>query len=115
MKPQLKIAVMLEECEKATPGPWQARFIWRALNEARKSHDIIPNTEPEQDWPDAEFIASARTDYPAALKALQVAVETIQDWIEDWEGDEPSDRTDNIHYAKNLLSQISELMGVKGE
>ena len=49
----------LEKLAKAaTPGPWQTRFVWRSLDAARKTQDLLSNTLPTQDWPDAQFISA---------------------------------------------------------
>ncbi len=45
-------------------------------------------------------------------RALEVAVGAISDWIDDWEGEDPSLTRDNIYYANNLLSKIARLLGV---
>lgn len=47
-----------------TPGPWQTRFIYRMIQAAREqaaSEDsgYVMSAPPENDWDDAELIASA--------------------------------------------------------
>ncbi len=116
----------LSICEKATPGPWgkcyhapnlitvDASDFLGSIASVSRWMTGVPGDDSENKA-NAEFIAAARTHYPAALRALKVAVESVQDWVEDWESGEPSDRADNIRYAKNLLNQISALLGLAGK
>lgn len=52
---------------KATPGPWQTRFIYRAYSAGRDLPDLEYGTKPEQDWPDCELIAEMRNALPELL------------------------------------------------
>lgn len=70
-----RLDALLAETEKATPGPWFVKEYPGVLPLIKMSFDEIqdiPNVE------DAEFIASARTCYPAALRALKKAVEMVR-------------------------------------
>lgn len=52
---------------KATPGPWQARFMYRLFRSVREHAATLKlwvGGAPEQDWPDADFCAAARTRWP---------------------------------------------------
>lgn len=61
----------------ATPGPWQARFIYRIATIVRRFADrlgILFMTDSKQDWADAEFCAESRTIMPALAKAAEDAL-----------------------------------------
>lgn len=62
-----KLTSMLAETEKATPGPWKKDLCIMdgALYSQGGREETLAN---------AEFIAAARTNHPAALRALIKAV-----------------------------------------
>lgn len=85
-----RLAEIKALAEKATPGPWQARFIARMFQSARHAAGLLMMTKPEADWTDSEFIAAARTDVPALVEALEEArallekaEEELSAWVED--------------------------------
>lgn len=51
-----------ERREKATPAPWQTRFVYRMFRAARNCDGLIQNTPSEQDWSDADMVAHAPAD-----------------------------------------------------
>lgn len=58
--------------EKATPRPWQARFLYRTLHAVRAHQDylkLFPDPT-DRDWPDAEYIALCANHMPEILDAL---------------------------------------------
>lgn len=84
-----KLDALIAETEKATPGPWKmqesglveiAPMVVTNGNK-HKGTFVCECNEAEDGTAekDAEFIASARTNYPAALWALKVAVEILLD------------------------------------
>ena len=48
-----------------TPGPWHERFIFRMIQAARNSKDMLIETPKTNDWADACLMASA-PDFAAA-------------------------------------------------
>ena len=90
---KINIRAIRERCEKATPGPWHPP----GLGEVHSDHDgniyaRIVHYRPEfkledEESPivadgcteeDAEFVASARTDLPALLDAVEEAKKIIE-------------------------------------
>lgn len=62
---------MKERCARATPGPWQTRFLYRLFQNAReRPGTLLFASDETHDWPDSDFIAAARTDLPAALALI---------------------------------------------
>lgn len=54
-----------------TPGPWQARFIYRMIQQARKfPKGLLVAAPPENDWADARLMA-ASPDMLAELERVQ--------------------------------------------
>lgn len=53
-----------EKAEMATPGPWETRFIYRMFKSLRHAPGLFVGTNPDADWPDADFVAHARSDIP---------------------------------------------------
>jgi hypothetical protein len=96
-----KLKGLLEECERATPGPWvnedyRDKGDWRStgliwsfdeeLNryfkticriEQSKLSSVSSDTDVETFEANAKFITSARTQLPAALRALVGVVERL--------------------------------------
>jgi hypothetical protein len=68
---------------RRTPGPWQARFIYRMIRRVRESPgDLLIASDPEDDRGDACLMAAA----PGLLEAL----ETMRAWAipgMDWTDD----------------------------
>ena len=65
-----------ERCEKATPGPHQARFLYRMIRLLREhglEHGLMPGDDEGHDWADADLWANAVSDLPAALLELAQA------------------------------------------
>ncbi len=65
-----------KRAEAATAGPWQARFLYRVFQCARKhagEDKLMVSGSPEQDRVDCEHMAHARTDVPALVAALEKA------------------------------------------
>jgi hypothetical protein len=55
---------------KATPGPWQTRFLWRTCEAARKDPSLLFVSPPAQDWPDCElveFLVNHANEFAALL------------------------------------------------
>jgi hypothetical protein len=75
--PDKELASLRRLHEQATPGPWQTRFMYRALQAARKDAELMFGTAPESDWPDAEFIAAARNALPGLLERLRRLEEAV--------------------------------------
>lgn len=78
---KLDIAKLRELAEKATPGPWQTRFIFRVFAAVRtRAHQfgLLMQGSKESDWKDAEFIAASRTAIPELLRRLDVATEALE-------------------------------------
>lgn len=78
-----KLDALIAETEKATPGPWEAveDAVCVKIDQLRDETALLDAFHPnyEKGDLDAEFIAYARTGYPAALRALKVAVEILLD------------------------------------
>jgi len=62
---------------KATPGPWETRFLHRAFQSARKDPGLTFHNPSESDWPDAKFIALARNNFGPLLEAYQAEVRRL--------------------------------------
>ena len=65
-----------ERCEKATPGPHQARFLYRMIRLLREhglEYGLMPGDDEGHDWADADLWANAVSDLPAALLELAQA------------------------------------------
>ena len=77
------VAEIEARASAATPGPWQARFIYRVFQSARRVPDNLFGTHPEQDWPDSNFIANARADIPALCCSLRQAMQRLRVVTED--------------------------------
>ena len=67
-----------EYCRRATKAPWQTRFIYRLFRAARESVIVLMQDGPDKDWPNADFIAQARTDLPAVVAELREARELLE-------------------------------------
>lgn len=75
-----------ERCGKATPGPWQTRFMYRMFNSIRQHASALRLMVglSDNDWSDADFCAHARTDLPAALRTIADLREILSaKWIRD--------------------------------
>lgn len=74
----------LAQANLATPGPWEKNgtgayvAMMSIIDDRIVKYVSAPQTGICLSEGDTDFIASARTDYPAALKALAVAVEQLQ-------------------------------------
>ena len=68
-----------EYCRRATKAPWQTRFIYRLFRAARESVIVLMHDGPDKDWPNADFIAQARTDLPAVVAELREAREVLRE------------------------------------
>ena len=76
------IDAQLAICSAATKGPWirPSRFATHLYAEASMNHGKLicdcPDSSPrgEQHGPDADFIAAARTGYPAMLEGMKVSI-----------------------------------------
>ncbi len=71
MSAQELIARARELDAAATTGPWQTRFLYRALTVVRRFADpfgILFMADSRQDWADAEFCAETRTLLPALVE-----------------------------------------------
>lgn len=55
----------------ATPGPWQTRFVYNMFRAVRNAPDLYQNTEPSQDWADADFVAYCADDVPDLLAEVE--------------------------------------------
>lgn len=42
-----------------TPGPWQARFLYRLIRAGRESPGLLVESPPENDWADATLMAAS--------------------------------------------------------
>jgi len=75
-----KLEEIKSRLENITPGPWQTRFIHRMICAGRDApeHCLLYNTNPEQDWPDADFIAHSREDVPWLIEQLEKAIEMAE-------------------------------------
>ncbi len=58
---------------KATPGPYQGRFLHRVFESARNDSAILWGTKPEQDWDDCELMAEAVNNLLTLLDAAEKA------------------------------------------
>lgn len=78
-----KLDALIAETEKATPGPWEAveDAVCVKIDQLRDETALLDAFHPnyEKGDLDAEFIAYARTGYPAALRALKKAVEALHE------------------------------------
>lgn len=92
-----RLAAELAACERATEGPWEVhveRYSSEVCDYYHGAH--IPGvaemhiTQHEGEYPpfedieDAEFIATARTALPTALRALQAVMERHRPVGENW-------------------------------
>lgn len=62
-----RLAEIAAREKKASYGPWQTRFIYRAFQEARKSNELLTLPPKHTDWDDSAFMAEARSDVPWLL------------------------------------------------
>ena len=89
----MDLAAACKRCEAATPGPWEFTdgfYGWDSgvfpvgcedkLNQSIFANNGHGNGDPTQ--ADAEFIAHARSDLPAALEALEADVKWF---VKQWE------------------------------
>lgn len=65
-------------CDKATPGPWQTRFMYRMFQSARLDPSTLFDTKPEDDWKDADFCTTARTEWPKLIEEHRKALDEIE-------------------------------------
>lgn len=76
---------------KATPAPWQTRFVYRLFESARRDPINIFGTPQEQDWKDSELIARA----PELLKTLcdefDHRTKALRMMVELWDAEHPDD------------------------
>ena len=75
-----QIDAELAVCDAATPGKWleQSDEIVAEVLEFRPiARAYGTRTSSQEDKKNAAFIATARTGYPAALKGLKVAIESL--------------------------------------
>lgn len=75
-----RLAEALDVCNAATAGPWEAEYSRDQGNcviphDAKSTLEAVAVTRLYYQQFDAEFIAHARTGYPAALRALQAVLE----------------------------------------
>jgi hypothetical protein len=72
-----------QRAEKATPGPWETRFMyrmWHAVRTNARSLGLLLQSK-DNDWADSDFTAHARTDVPALVtshEALRAEVERLR-------------------------------------
>jgi hypothetical protein len=59
MTDKLNAATIRELLGRITPEPWQARFIHRLLQSARRDPELIFGFTPDHDWADSQFFAAA--------------------------------------------------------
>lgn len=75
----MTLKTLIELQEKATPGFWQARFLQRVWESARKDPINLFGTGPEQDKVDCEFIAAARNfDFAALDRRMREMEEALR-------------------------------------
>ena len=77
--------------------------MYRQAASARKhaaEDKLLMGGSAEQDWKDADFIAASRTDVPALLDALEIAVKALGKLVD--EG------YDVDTYAESVLAKIEE-------
>lgn len=65
-----RLVEIRERLSKATPRPWQTRFVYRLFDSARKDPINLFETPKERDWDDADFIANAPEDIEFLLAEL---------------------------------------------
>lgn len=105
---------LLEQAEKATPGPWEKNgqgayvAMMSIHNDRIEKYVSAPQSGICLSEPDMDFIASSRTLVPALIKALLLAQETLCAIAEG----EPGKGLGNVVISKKALSEISALMGM---
>ena len=111
----MDIAAAKKRCEAATPEPWEVweyeehfepynRAVsvvmeWQEVEGKPKGYSKIDSTVLTQ--ADAEFIAHARSDLPAALEALEEAVKSYEAMRHSW-----SEEHNALLEAKGKLERI---------
>lgn len=46
--------------QAATPGPWQTRFLFRAMESARRDPKLLTGGDGSRDWADSELMETLR-------------------------------------------------------
>lgn len=106
-----QIEALLAETEKATPGPWKSGSSpYPYGQQCLVQYSEIDGTTIcvggyQNGHLNAEFTARARTSYPAALRALKLAVE----YIESGCGHKLEPRLDECGWCKRLAAIEKEL------
>lgn len=94
-----RLAAELAVCDAATEGPWEDRREHLELARIVHSSEAEFNLAACMDCgteagllvdADAEFIATARTGYPAVLKALQAVLDTVEHYPVPSKYDDPT-------------------------
>lgn len=72
-------------CEAATPGPHQARFVYRIIHAVRQHGlklGLMMGPDTGKDWADADLWANSQADIKAALDALDAADKSMEQLLE---------------------------------
>lgn len=80
MPNEIDIAGLRELERKATPGPWQTRFLYRSSRAVRDNAAALGlMLGPDRDWADAELTAEVRNALPALLDELERLQERVKE------------------------------------